>query len=290
MSVAGFRGIDSCILLAKMVKHKRTLPALVLGLLLPLLLVGARVGAQDVTQGFQTSGDVQDGMIVRMVPGKANTVEALDQQDETQMYGLAVAPSDAPVSLSTTSGSQVYVATYGQYPALVDTQNGVIKSGDQLVISSVEGVAMEADTKHQVLIGKALQGFADGSDAIGHVTLSNGQSVAVGRIMVDIGVTRNPTYSGDVAAGVPHVLTSIAHAITDKPLTALRLYGCLIIIFLSFALAGGILYAGIRTGMTSIGRNPLARKSILKQLVSVTLMALIVVFVGVIAVYLLLKI
>jgi hypothetical protein len=273
-----------------MFKHKRISAVVVLGFVLFASLLGAGVSAQNVTQGYQASGDLQNGMVVRLKSGTAGTVEALDQKYETDMFGLVVASADAAVSLSSPNQSQVYVATFGQYAALVNTQNGPIKTGDQLVISSIKGTAMKADTKHQVLIGKAMQNFSDNSNAEGHIKLSSGDTVAVGRIMVDIGVTRNPTYSGDVAAGVPHILISIAHAITNKPVTALRLYGCLVIMFISLAVAGGILYAGVRTGMTSIGRNPLAKKSILRQLITITLMALIVVFIGIIAVYLLLRI
>src|SRR5207253_11344440 len=131
------------------------------------------------------------------------------------------------VSLPSASQSQVSVPTFSESPALVNTQNGVVKAGDQLVISSIAGVAMKTDTKHQVIVGKALQSFSDGSNAEGHLKLSDGRTVAVGRIMVDLGVTRNPTYSGDVAPGVPHLLVQIASAVTNKPLTALRLYGCL---------------------------------------------------------------
>lgn len=272
-----------------MSKHKRLFAAALAGIGLAVLAALPAV-AQNVTQGYQADGDLQNGMVVRLKKGSATTVQALSQQSETDMLGLVVAPGDATVSLSGPNTSQVYVATFGQYPALVTTQNGPISAGDRLVISSVGGISMKADTKHQVLIGKALQSFTDGSNAEGHVKLSNGQTAAVGRIMVDIGVTRNPTYSGDVAPGVPHVLVNIARAITDKPLTALRLYGCVAVLFLSFVVAGGVLYAGIRTGMTSIGRNPLAKKSILRNLITVTLMALVVVFVGLIAVYLLLKI
>lgn len=269
--------------------HKRKLAGLLVGLGLAVLAC-APAAAQNVTQGYQASGTLQNGMIVRLKHGTAGTVEALDQKAETDMFGLVVASADATVSLASPSQSQVYVATYGQYAALVNTQNGPIKTGDQLVISAVSGVAMKADTKHQVLIGKALQAFADNSNAEGHLKISSGETVAVGRITVDIGVTRNPTYSGDVAPGVPHVLVSIAHAITNKPVTALRLYGCLVVIFVALAVAGGILYAGIRTAMTAVGRNPLAKKSIMRSLVTVTLMSLIVVFVGIIAVYLLLRI
>jgi hypothetical protein len=272
-----------------MFKHKRVIAALFAGLSLAALVV-LPVAAQNVTQGYQAASNLQNGMVVRIKKGNATTVEALKQQEEKEMFGLVVSSSDAPVALSSPDASQVYVATFGQYPALVNTQNGTIRAGDRLVISSVSGVSMKADTKHEVLIGKALQSFSDGSNAEGHVKLSDGKTVAMGRIMVDIGVTRNPTYSGDVAPGVPKALVNVAKAVTDKPLTALRLYGSLIIIFIVFMVAGGIMYSGVRTGMTSIGRNPLAKKSILRNLITVILMSLVVVFVGLIAVYLLLRI
>lgn len=271
-------------------KHKRIFAGLLVGAGLASLILPTSITlAQNVTQGYQADGNLQNGMVVRIKKGTANTVEALNLKDETDMFGLTVASSDAPVALSNDQ-SQVYVATFGQYPALVNTQNGSIKTGDRLVISSVSGVAMRVDTKHKVLVGKALQSFSDGSNAESHVQLSDGTTVAIGRIMVDIGVTRNPTYSGDVVPGVPNFLMEIARAITDKPLTALRLYGCLIVLLISFVIAGGIMYAGVRTGMTSIGRNPLAKKSILRNLITVILMSLVVVFMGLIAVYLLLRI
>jgi hypothetical protein len=270
-------------------KHKRVLASLLAGFGLVVLTV-VPAAAQNVTQGYQASGTLQNGMIVRIKKGAPTTVQALNQKEETEMFGMVVASTDAPVALSSPDRSQVYVATFGQYPALVNTQNGPIRAGDRLVISSVSGVSMKADTKHQVLVGKALQSFSDGSNAEGHLKLSDGTTVALGRVMVDIGVSRNPTYSGDVAPGVPHVLVNMAKAVTDKPLTALRLYGSLIIVFIAFVVAGGVMYSGVRTGMTSIGRNPLAKKSILRNLITVIVMSLIVVFIGLIAVYLLLRI
>lgn len=279
----------------KMGKHKRVIAGLLAGVSLALLAAlpfacATPASAQNVTQGYKADGTLQNGMIVRIKKGDPNTVQALSQNNETDMYGLVVSASDAPVSLSSDDKSEVYVATFGQYPVLVTTQNGVIRAGDRLVISSYSGVAMKADTKHQVLVGKALQNFSDGSNAEGHVKLSDGTTVAMGRVMADLGVSRNPTYSGDVAPGVPHVLVQIASAVTNKPLTALRLYASLGTIIIDFGLAGAILYSGIRTGMNSIGRNPLAKKTILKSVFSVILTALVVVFVGLIAVYLLLKI
>jgi len=270
-------------------KHRQVVTGLLTGFGLTAFML-LPVGAQSVTQGYQASGTLQNGMVVRLKPGTPGTVEALDQKNETDMFGLVVASAEATVSLSNPTQSQVYVATYGEYTGLVNTQNGLIKAGDQLVISSVTGVAMKSDAKHQVIIGKALQGFSDNSNAEGHIKTSDGTTVALGRIAINIGVARNPTYAGDVAPGVPHILVNIAHAITNKPLTALRLYGSLIALSIAFVVAGCIMYAGVRTGMNSIGRNPLAKKSILRNLITVTIMSIVVVFIGLIAVYLLLKI
>jgi hypothetical protein len=50
------------------------------------------------------------------------------------------------------------------------------------------------------------------------------------------------------------------------------------------------LYAGVRSSVISMGRNPLARKTIIRNLIQIVLIALIILVTGLIAVYLLLKI
>jgi hypothetical protein len=273
-------------------KHLKTAlhVSLVLAGLLVILSGSRGAGAQDVTQGYLTDKPLQNGIVVRLAPDSKAKVEALKQEQETDMLGVVVSSSESPVSISDPGEQQVFVATIGQYSVLVSTQNGPIKSGDSVVISSLGGVSMKSDDMHKVLVGKALESFADNSDAESHVKLKNGQQVALGRIKVDLAISRNPGYAGDTVAGVPRFLSRAAHAVTDKPVTALRIYAGLGVMFVCLAVAGAILYSGIRSGMTSIGRNPLAKKSILRNLITVTLMSLIVVSIGLIAVYLLLRI
>lgn len=246
--------------------------------------------AQDVTQGYGTREPVQNGVLVRLNPEATDTIEPLMQENETDLLGVVVSSNQTPVSISNPDQAQVLVASFGQYEVLVSTQNGPIRAGDGIVVSSLKGVGMKSDDIHKVLVGKALENFSDNADAESRASLSNDQTVALGRIKVDISVGRNPSYSGDTIAGVPHFLSRIAHAVTDKPVTALRIYASLAVFFVCLALAGGILYLGIRTGMTSIGRNPMAKKSILRNLFSVALMSIIVVSLGLIAVYLVLRI
>ena len=272
-------------------KHKRLLHGAVLGiLLLAITGLAGHARAQSITQGYKSSGDVQNGMIVHFKAGVAGTVEPLSQKYELSMLGVTVANIESPVSLSNSAETQVYVATFGEYTVLVSTQNGPIKAGDRLSVSSIDGIAMKSDNDRQVILGKALQDFADTSNANGHVSLKGAGSVAIGRILVDVGVARNPGYSADAVANVPTFLVKAARAVSDKPITALRLYSGLAILFVAIVVAGMVLFAGARSGMSAVGRNPLAKKSIFKSMISVVLMALIIVSLGLVAVYLLLKI
>jgi len=275
-------------------KHKRLWQAaLVLFGAAVVLSVGA-ARAQTVTQGYQSDTPLQNGLIVELKKGDPSKVEAVTTSSAKDMLGITVASSQAPVSLSNPTLQQVFVATFGQYDVLVSNQNGFIKSGDFITVSAINGVGMKATSSDEFVVGKALGGFAGLNDADSRVTLKgkNGDSRNVGlkRIIVDISIAHNPTYTGDRVAGVPTFLTNLARGITNKPLTALRLYECLAVIIVSLFVAGGVMYSGVRSGMTSVGRNPLAKTSIWRSMIAVVLMAIIVVIIGFIAVYLLLKI
>ncbi|MEK7153494.1 MAG: hypothetical protein AAB834_06095 [Patescibacteria group bacterium] len=277
-------------------KHKRLFQRflLVAGLFAYMACTAGVVFAQNVTQGYQSDQALQKGMIVRLKRGDSTKVEALNQKEVAEMLGVVVASSDAPVSLSTSGVDQeVFVATFGQYDVLVSTQNGPIKEGDFVTISSLSGVGMKASDKQQLVVGKALRTFDDRSEAESVMTLETNKGkkeVRLGRVVVEVSVAHNPLYedSGDTA--VPKFLAKAVGLVTDRPTSAFRIYASLAAAVFSIIIAGSILYAGVRSGMTAVGRNPLARHSIFRNLIQVTLMALIVFVIGVFAVYLLLRI
>jgi hypothetical protein len=282
---------EFCYTLGKMFKYKRFFAMVVLGL---LMLISGVATAQNVTQGYLSDQELQNGLIVRLKPSDPKKVEALGQPNASDMLGVIVSSSAAPVSLSDPTTRQNFVATFGKYDVLMSTQNGPIKSGDYITISAVDGVGMKADSQQMFVLGKALGVFTGIGDAESTVTLTDKsggkREVALKRVAVDIGVAHNPAYSGDEVPGVPHFLSQAARLVTKKPLTALRLYSCLGILALAFVVAGAIIYSGVRTGMVAVGRNPLAKKSITRNIVTVALAAFVIVIIGVIAVYLLLKI
>jgi hypothetical protein len=274
-----------------MTKHKRFLERILgVGCALFLMCAAKIAVAQNVTQGYQTTAALQKGMIVALDPVDATRVVPLAQGSATNMLGVVVDPGDAPVSLSNNDqATQVYVATYGQYNVLVSTQNGAIKTGDLVSISSLEGVGAKANSTDTTILGKALQSFDGKSTAVGSTTL-NGTTVQLGRIIVDISVAHNPIYQAPVAAGVPHFLARAAQYVTNKPVSAVRLYSSLAIFSLSTVIAASLLYSAVRNSVRAVGRNPLAKHLIMRNLLQVVLIALIVFIIGLLAVYLLLKI
>ncbi len=253
------------------------------------------VAAQVVTRAYSTDTPLQRGMIVKLSAKDKNKVEALAVNEAVKMEGVIVAANDSPVTLSNVDSTlqQVFVATSGRYSLLVSNQNGVINIGDYLTISSLKGVAMKADAGQPIVAGKALAGF-DGVSNSGTTSLkdSTGKTttVAFGLITVDISISHNPMEKTKESR-VPGLtfLQSGSKAITNKTVDPARLYISLLILVAVGAIAGSILYSGVRSSMVSIGRNPLAKASIVHSLLQVVMVSIIIFIIGLIGVYLILK-
>lgn len=248
---------------------------------------------QAVAQSYNTTTPLQQGLIVQLNDKDKDIVEPASYKNSNRMFGVTVVATDAPVSLSTDANKQkTYVVTSGRYNVLVSNQNGEIKSGDFVSISAINGIAMKADDKQTTVLGRAVGDYNGKTNSLSSSTLkqSNGQElkVGIGSITVDIaiGVNKNLRLSND---GVPPVIQSLAKALVGKPISGTQLYISAAILVAGLGVVASLLYSGIQTGMTAIGRNPLARKSIMRNLVQVIATG-IMIFIGcLIAVYLVLK-
>jgi hypothetical protein len=260
---------------------------------LALLAIPAAASAQAVAQAYGVTGALQKGMIVMLDPKNASNVEALTNSRGNAMQGVVISPSDSTVTLSGDgSTNQVFVATAGKYQVLVSTQNGAIKAGDIISISALDGIGMKADANESVVLGKALEGFNGTNNVSGttKLTTSNGTtSVSLGLILVNIGISHNPIAPTGSDAQVPGFLRKLSTPLAGKPVSAPRIYLSLAVLLLTVIVAGSLLYGGVRSSLVAIGRNPLARTSVLRGLFQVTLIGLIVFLVGLLAVYLLLR-
>jgi hypothetical protein len=238
--------------------------------------------ADTIVHGFKTKSTLLPGFIVTLSQSSSDTVETVPGNDPSRIYGVVIDPSQAPVTVQQ-EGQQVFVATGGNYPVLVNTENGPIKPGDYISTSAVEGIGAKASQNQPLVLGQAIEGF-DGKKG---VIANDSSQGALGRITVSIIPGKNPLVKDSVA--IPSPLKRFGEAVAGKNVSAVRIYAALAFFIVTAAIAFALLWSGVRNGMISIGRNPLSKKSIMRGLLQVIIMAFGVFIVGMIGVYLLLK-
>jgi hypothetical protein len=259
-------------------------------LALSALPAGAAGVAGAVTQSYGAGSGVLPGMVVEM-KGQG-TVVPLASKDLKSMLGVVVPLNDSPIVLSPTATSpsqQVLVATSGRYNLLVSNQNGSIQPNDYLSISAISGVAMKAEASQEEVVGRAAAAF-DGSHGLGSLTLkgSLGRSttVTIGSVTADVRLAPNPMHQ--VNNQVPGFLNKIASGVANKTVSPVRIYLSVAIVLTVLFVTGSMFYGGIRSGISAIGRNPLAKKSIGRGLLQTVVAALIIFLAGIFAAYIIL--
>lgn len=248
--------------------------------------------AQTFTQGYGTDGLLQKGMIVRLKESDNTKVQALSPEEMDKMHGVVVSANDAAVTLSDIAAEKVFVATSGRYEVLVSDQNGDVKEGDLITLSVIKGVGMKVDDTQPFVIGRAIDTFDKDSRTASVTKLTDSagveREVRLGRVRAEINVGRNPYLKGQDSS-LPSFLQKVSESIAGKPVDANRVYIGMIVFMLTTSVAGSLIYAGVRSGMISIGRNPFSKKLIIRGMFQVVVVGLIIFILGIFGVYLLLK-
>ena len=257
----------------------------------PVTAVAASSSNQGIVQSYATDADVRQGMIVALKPSDSSKVIPLTINSVTDMFGVAISPSQAPITLSGDAGTQVYIATSGQYPVLVSNQNGIIKAGDYISISSLNGIGMKATDGEPTILGRAAADMTSSNiiESNLKINTSSGRvAVAIAAIPVSINIASNPN-TGHGTGNLPGFLQIVSTGIANRPVDSSRVYLALAVLAMAAFIGGSVLYSGIRGSILSIGRNPLARNSILGGLFQATAVGIVIIILGLISVYLLLK-
>jgi len=267
------------------------LAAVICAALLPAMVLAAS-DTDGIAQSYNTDQTVRQGMIVGLKQGDSTKVVPLRSDDITDMLGVAISASAAPITLSgTATAGQVYVATTGQYNVLVSDQNGPVHAGDYISISALNGIGMKAQDDQSVVLGRAVADLSTAANGASTavVTGSTGKrTVTIAPLPVTIAITGNPNH-GHGSGDLPGFLQVASSSIANKPVAAPRVYMGIAVLLLTACIAGSLLYSGVRNSMVSIGRNPLARRSIVRGLMQVILVSITIFVIGLFGVYLLLR-
>ncbi len=259
---------------------------------LPVAAETSTYGGGSVSS-YAAENPIDNGTIVVLTGKDSNEVKVATQKDVDNMFGVTVDRSQLPLTVTNESiKNETFVAVSGTYNVLVTNQAGSIASGDYLTLSSINGTAMRVGEEEVTVFGRANGSFNDSSVTLGTTTLKDSsggeKTVKIGSIPVTIDIKTNPNHkSTDVNA--PDFLKRIGEAVADKEVSPVRIYLGVGIAVVSLIAAIVVVYAGVRNSVISIGRNPMSKKSIFRALLEVILTALLIVIVGLFAVYLLLK-
>lgn len=266
-----------------------------LAVFLPVSVSAESIGGGSI-QEYEAEAPLNIGTVVQLQSKKSNVVQVATKKNLQNMFGVVVDKNQMQVVVSSgTLKNPTYVTVSGTYNTLVSTENGTIHPGDYVTMSSVDGVAMKAGTKDEqsTVLGRAQAEFDGSKVALGKTTLKDttgkaNKEVVLGSVPVTINIERNPI-DKSTKVNAPEWLQQLGKAIAEKEVSALRIYISLGIVTVTLITALLVLYAGVRSSVISIGRNPMSKKSIVRALIQIIFTALIILVTGLFAVYLLLK-
>lgn len=256
--------------------------ALSILLIVGLVWVGSSTAlAASVSRDYGgVEESVKLGSLVALDKSNPSKIELMNVNNRDYAVGVVVEQGKALLSMSLSSGENVVVATEGEVVALVTDSNGVVKKGDFVGASNINGVAMKIDDQSaetQRLIGIALQDF-DSSLALsvdGESLVSDAASIKVGYMPISI---INKDRSANLGNGSD--LESIAGRLAGKNVSMTKVLIAFGIFALGIVIAAMVIVGSVKGSFVSLGRNPLAKSSIYVNLVHVSILTIAITLIG----------
>ena len=165
----------------------------------------------DVAENYPTNDfTIEAGDLVAADPNVSEHIIKAQSSAGTRLIGVI---STAPgVTLGKNSDDARPVALKGRVPVKVSMENGEIKIGDPITISSVAGIGMKATLSGEI-VGYALKGFSDSAPGEIPVFINVGFL-----LMPDYQITQNSAAgaaNGDVITNITTFFTQIGATIRD---------------------------------------------------------------------------
>jgi hypothetical protein len=218
------------------------------------------------------TGNIPIGSLVSLDPAHAGAIELANSTNGQRLLGVVVNSSDSLLAVDVTAG-KAQVAISGTADALVSTLNGDIKVGDQVGVSAFNGVGIKAvPNSHVIGLAQTVFGSTSKGAVQEQVKDKNGQSqqITVGFIPVTVAISSNVTPPKGVKL---NILQQIVKSLTGRTISTARIIIALIIASLALIILIDVVHASIYGGLTSIGRNPLAKYAVFRVLVYITVSA-----------------
>jgi hypothetical protein len=240
---------------------------------------------ESISNPYQTATAIKPGSIVSLVSTKQNEIVAANTTNESKLIGVTVNNQQSLLAVNDASNT-TQVISNGIADTLVSTMNGSISIGSQIAVSPLSGVGENAGSGSRV-VGIAEAAF--NSSTAGSVTQSiydtnkHQHKIYVGYIPILIAVSSN-TSTTDNGSFI-NSLHNLVNNLSGRTISNTSLLLICIIIVVAFIAIIVLIYGAITGGLISIGRNPLAKSSILSSLGQIFFMVLIIAVTSIIIIY-----
>lgn len=263
-----------------------TVTMVLLWLSLPVLASAAGSNNSTISRSYSTEANLRSGTIVSIAAGSTERIEATNTQNSRRILGVVVNPGESLVSVDP-DAHKTPVALNGVVNVLVSTVNGTIAPGERIAASPLSGIGMKSVTDGYI-IGRAQAAFNAQSKGAApeKVTDKSGkvQTIAVGYVAVRL----SPGYNGATSNGKTGLQRWVS-SLTGRAVSIPRIIASVVIAVVTLAAIIVLMYAAIYGSIISIGRNPLAHKSIIQALAQVVAMVVLAVGLAFVLIYFLLR-
>jgi uncharacterized protein (UPF0333 family) len=266
------------------VKTYRVTALLTTLILSVVMIVAAASQVGAIARGYTSNDDdLTAGMVAATSESGSSGVERANQNNTERIVGIVTTLEESSVTLAS-GNSKVFVESEGEISAYVSDIAGKVKRGDLLSLSSFKGILMKATNGEGAVIGTAAEdsGSNNTNDPIHYTYLDSGKSKTTEVVKIKINLNKQ-LLGSQTADQSP--LSKIGESVTGKQLSDIRVLAALTIFVLVMIAEGGIIYGAVTSAITALGRNPMARKIIRREMTRVIIVAIGVLSLGLGAVY-----
>lgn len=237
-----------------------------------------------IARGYNSNDNgIKPGMAVMLTEssGDQNQEVVRASSDSPERFvGVTKTANESAVAIGS-KGQQVFVENEGEVQAYVSDVLGDVKENDQLTLSPVAGVLAKAGASTNLIIGTAIEDFDRSKSKEYSIDSPQGrQSVQIATIKINL----NPKIVNN-SDGIESYLGRLGESIVGKQVSAIRVVVALTIFMVVLLVGGSVLYTATSSALTALGRNPLARAAIRRELAQIVMAAIVVFAVGLSAVY-----
>jgi hypothetical protein len=226
------------------------------------------------TERFTTTEPLMPGSVVSLSGTATKQVRAASSANVSSLYGVVTQVGNGTAE----------VATAELVQTLVSTAHGDIVVGSPITASELKGVGQKATTAIRI-VGFAQASFNAKSPQAKVETFKDragtSQTMSVGAVPVMLGalnyVASAGTTAGDNGDGswLPSQIQTFFASIAGHQVVPSRIVLSLFLLLVAVVVIGMLIGTAVHGSVVSIGRNPLASRSLLRALLQVVVVAIV---------------